>query len=44
MKIYVDTCDYFTDLISDNTKFNYREDIQIEIDGVLSPLNFVIYF
>tara|TARA_B100000900_G_C20580500_1_gene717318 strand:+ start:962 stop:2200 length:1239 start_codon:yes stop_codon:yes gene_type:complete len=43
MKIYVDTCDYFTDLISDNTEFNYREDIQIEVDGVLSPLNFLCY-
>ena len=43
MKIYVDTFDYFTDLFSDNTKFKHLEDVQIEIDGVVSPLNFLSY-
>lgn len=43
MKIYVDTFDYFTDLFSDNTEFKHLGDVQIEIDGVTSPLNFLSY-
>ena len=43
MKVYIDNFNYFIDLISDSTDFEYSEDTQISINGELSPLNLLCY-
>ena len=43
MKFYIDNFSYFTDLITEDVGFKLNQDQTLEINGILSPLNFLCY-